>query len=831
MKKRKVIMILKNTLFLFLGISFIGVAGIMIYVATAQIPDFKSFEARLIENSTKIYDRTGEVVLYDFHTNTKRTEIPFSEMGKWLPQATTAIEDSSFYTHNGVRPISIMRAILVNITSGKSKQGGSTITQQVIKNSLLTQDKSITRKIKEVVLAYKIETVFDKEQILELYINNNPYGGTVYGVKEGARMFFGKDPIDLTLAESAYMAAIPNAPTLYSPYRKNKAKLDERKNLVLNRMFELGIITEKERDEAKNEVVVFKPEQSTGIKAPHFVFFVQEYLEQKYGPDVIQTGGLNVITTLDYTLQKQAEDIVFRNAKESEKAYNASNQGLVSIDPKTGQILVMVGSRNYFDTDIDGAFNIATARRQPGSSFKPFIYETAFEKGYTPNTTVFDVPTEFSTSCTPYGKPESGHKKEECYMPSNFDDKSRGPITLRSALQESINVPAVKMLYLVGVDEALRKARSLGVNMTGDKSQYGLSLVLGGGEVSLLDITSAYGVFANEGLKNETKAILQIKSKDGEILEDFKENSSQVLNTQSVRLLNSVLSDNTARIPTFGANSALYIPGYDVAAKTGTTNNNRDAWLIGYTPNIVTGVWAGNNDNTSMKKGGAALAGPTWNEFMRFALSKRDNEKFTPPAEIPIETKSILRGNWQGGESFFIDKISGGLATEFTPNETKEEKIIPNVHSILHWVNKNDPTGEIPANPYNDSQYNNWETAVQNWWANNKNRYNTITPIKPDYYDNIHTPNNKPEFTVISPLGDYSIEKESVINVNVILTSNQLRRMDIFLNNVFVGSSNSNSYSFQPDENILENENILKIIVIDSNYNRSEKLINLLYNN
>jgi len=831
MKKRKIFNILKNTLFLFLGISFIGIAGIMIYVATAQIPDFKSFEARRIENSTKIYDRTGAVVLYDFHTNTKRTEIPFADMGKWLPQATIAIEDNNFYTHNGVRPISILRAILVNLTSGKAKQGGSTITQQVIKNSLLTQDKSITRKIKEVVLAYKIETIFSKEQILELYINNNPYGGTVYGAKEGARMFFGKDPADLTLAEAAYMAAIPNAPTLYSPYKKNKTRLDERKNLVLNRMMELGIITEKERDDAKNEVVVFKPEQSTGIKAPHFVFYIQQYLEEKYGPDIIQTGGLNVITTLDYTLQKQAEDIVYRNAKESEKVYNATNQSLVSIDPKTGQILAMVGSRDYFDTTIDGAFNIATARRQPGSSFKPFIYETAFEKGYTPNTTVFDVPTEFSTVCTPYGNPEPGHRKEECYMPDNYDNKNRGPITLRNALQQSINVPAVKMLYLVGVDDALRKARSMGVNMTGDKNQYGLSLVLGGGEVSLLDMTSAYGIFANDGVKNQTTGILQIKNKDEQILEEYEENKNQLLDTQAVRLLNSVLSDNTARIPTFGANSALYIPGYTVAAKTGTTNNNKDAWLIGYTPNIVTGVWAGNNDNTPMKKGGAALAGPTWNEFMRFALTKKDKEEFIPPQEISLDTKPILRGVWQGGETFFVDKISGGLATEYTPDETKEEKIIPNIHSILHWVDKDNPKGPIPSNPRNDSQYNNWETAVQNWWAKNKGQYSISTPIKPSYFDTVHTQNSKPDFTVVTPQGDEMIQKDTPIYIQISMTGKQLKRMDIFLNNVFIGSSTNLIYEFNPDESILNENNSLKINVVDTEYNKNEKIIPLLYKN
>lgn len=817
--------IIRNFVLLGMGIALFFVGAIVAWVGFVGVPDFSNVDARQVINSTKIYDRTGEIVLYDFHKNTKRTEIPFSEMGDNIKKATVAIEDDQFYSHNGVRLTSIARAVLVNLLhGGAKKQGGSTITQQVVKNTLLTQDKSIARKIKEVVLALKIEKTMTKDQILALYLNESPYGGTVYGIKEASRMFFGKNPADVTIAESAYLAAIPKGPTLYSPYGKNRALLEGRKNAVLDKMLATNVITKEEYDKAKAEVVTFKPQESTGIKAPHFVFYVQNYLQEKYGDGVLEAGGLNVITTLDYDLQQKAEEVVKKTAPQLEKDWGATNQALVAIDPKNGQIISMVGSRDYFDKQIDGAFNIATARRQPGSSFKPFVYAAAFAKGYTPDTTLFDVRTEFSTRCNAYSVPNPGSTKTDCYNPDNFDGKFKGPISMRDALQESRNVPAVKTLYLVGVDEAMRTARALGVNLTGDKNQYGLSLVLGGGEVSLLDMTSAYGVLANNGVKEKITPILSVKDKEGKELESFQPEETPVMDTNVTAMISNVLSDNDARIPTFGANSALYIAGRQVAAKTGTTNNNKDAWLVGYTPSIAVGVWAGNNDNKPMKKGGAAVAGPTWNEFMRYALSKTAPENF-PTAQIPYPEKPVLHGAWLGGESFYVDKISGKLATDLTPEETKQERVITDVHDILYWVNRNDPTGPAPFDPSNDGLFSHWETSVQDWWSKNRNSFPVVSAgSKPTSYDDVHTEATKPKLTIMSPVNGTTVGASDSVTVSVSTVGvYPLKKIDVYINNILIGSSNGTSYTFTPSAiSSVGSENTLRVVGVDTVYNRGE---------
>ena len=488
----------KNTLMFLAGV-FILIAGIIaIWASSLKIPDFHSFEDRKVVNSTKIYDRTGQILLYDIHQDVKRTDIPFEQMSANIKNATVAIEDSEFYNHGGIRILSIIRAGLSNLFGIGKTQGGSTITQQLVKNTLLTQDKTITRKIKEWVLAIKIDGSMPKEKILEYYLNENPYGGNIYGIEEASKTYFNKDAQDLTLAEAAYLAAIPQSPTLLSPYGKNKDKLDARKDLVLSRMLELKFISQVEYDAAKSEVVAFAPQATTGIKAPHFVFFIKDYLEQKYGSDLVEQGGLKVTTTLDYNLQEKGEQIVKDGALQNEKDWNGKNAALVAIDPKTGQILTMIGSRDYFDKTIDGNFNVATASRQPGSSFKPFIYATAFNKGFTPDTVLFDLPTEFQTTCDAYGKALPGHNQDDCYMPSDYDGKYRVPMKLRDALAQSINIPAVKLFYLAGLKDSLKTAQDMGISTLTDINRYGLTLVIGGGEVSLLDMTSAYGVFAND---------------------------------------------------------------------------------------------------------------------------------------------------------------------------------------------------------------------------------------------------------------------------------------------------------------------------------------------
>jgi membrane peptidoglycan carboxypeptidase len=470
--------------------------------------------------------------------------------------------------------------------------------------------------------------------------------------------------------------------------------LEKRKNLVLTREHDLHFITDKEFDEAKAEKVVFKQQQSQSIKAPHFVFFIKDYLEQKYGVDMVESGGLKVITTLDYNLQQIAEKAVAEYTIGEKKQLDDLNAGFVAIDPKTGQLLVMVGSRNYFDKEIDGNFNVTTARRQPGSSFKPYMYATAFKDGYTPDTVLFDVPTEFNASCDPYHHPKSGTPASQWYMPVNYDGLYHGPLDIRTSLGSSMNVPAVKTLYLAGMSEALKTASDMGITTLNDPERLGLTLVLGGGEVSLLELTSAYSGFANDGVRNVPSGILKITGSNGDVLEEYKENSYRGIDQNIARTISSILSDNRARAPAFGEQNALNFGEQVVAAKTGTTNDYRDAWVVGYTPTLTVGAWAGNNNNRPMqKKVAGQIVAPMWHEFMNYALSKYPSSGFAAPD--PIENESslppVLRGSVQ-----------------------RENGV---VHDILYWVDKDNPRSGPPTNPQNDPQFPLWEYGVERFMS------------------------------------------------------------------------------------------------------------------
>ena len=820
--------LLKNGLMVVTALGLIMVGILIVWISTLKLPDFKSFTERKIESSTKIYDRTGKIVLFDVHQNIKRTVIPYEDMGINIKNATVAIEDAEFYQHKGIRITSIIRATIWAKLTGRKVQGGSTITQQLIKNTLLTADVSIARKIKEWILAIKLEKIMGKEDILALYLNEAPYGGNIYGIEEASKLFFGKEPSNLTLAESAYLAAIPNGPTYYSPYGKHKDKLDERKNLVLQRMLDVKFITEDEYNKAKKEVVVFLPESPINIAAPHFVFFIKDYLEKRYGTDTVEEGGLNVITTIDYELQKKAEQIVKDNALINEKEWGGKNAAAVVIDPKTGQILAMIGSRDYFDKNVDGNFNVATAARQPGSSFKPIVYSLAFKKGYTDSTVLFDVKTEFNASCDATATQTKTANGNDCYSPDNYDNAFRGPMTLRNALAQSINVIAVKLLYLVGINDTIKFAHDLGITTLNDPSRYGLTLVIGGGETTLLDMTSVYGVFANSGVRSPYQGILTIKDKNGAILEEYQDKSYKVIEPNITYILSSILSDNIARTPTFGVSSQLVIPNHEVAVKTGTTNNNKDAWTIGYTPSVTVGVWVGNNDNTPMKKGGAALAGPIWNGIMTEALKNLPNETFEKPDPINNNIPAVLRGFWMGGETFKIDSISKKLATELTPEETINEISITDVHTILHWVNKNNPL-ETKTDPYNsDSLYNNWEYGISNWWMLNNYKYPIITLAnKPSTYDDIHTENSKPSFETINIDGQTFDKNQTVSYTINSKNSSTIKKLDIFINKTYITSIKSPTFplitSFIPN-NVegISNQNTLRVIGTDNIDNKGE---------
>lgn len=815
-----------KSVFLFLLGSGLLVVGVFaIWVSTLQLPDFKSFTERKIQSSTKIYDRTGTILLYDVHQDIKRTIIPYEDMGINILNATVAIEDSEFYQHSGIRMSSIIRSTIWAKLTGRKIQGGSTITQQLIKNTLLTPEVTISRKIKEWILSIKLEKIMGKEDILALYLNEAPYGGNIYGIEEATKAFFGKKPKEITLAESAYLAAIPNGPTYYSPYGKNKDKLDERKNLVLKRMLEINFIKQEEYDNAKIEDVNFIAKQPMNIGAPHFVFFIKNYLENKYGLDTLENGGLKVITTIDYDLQKKAEESALKRSKENEEKWNGSNDAVVAIDPKTGQILAMVGSRNYFDTtNIDGNFNVATAPRQPGSSFKPIVYSLAFENGYTDKTTLFDVKTEFNSSCSPDGT----SKGKTCYTPNNYDNAFRGPLTLRDGLAQSINIIAVKLLYLVGISDSIKIARNLGITtLRNDPNLYGLSLVIGGGETTLLDMTSVYGVFANNGIRNPATGILSIEDGNKNILEKYENHPQQILKTNTTKILSSILSDNDARTPTFGANSILNIKDREVAVKTGTTNENKDAWTIGYTPSIAVGVWVGNNDNKPMKKGGSALAGPIWNDVMSEALKKLPVESFEKQEPIDPSTPPIIRGFWQGGDTFILDSISNKLATEYTPKEYQKEISITNVHSILYWINKDKPLEVKSDARNNDSQYNNWEYGVEKWWAANKHKYEIITELnKPISYDPIHTDESKPTFEI---KGLENVTLNENINISITpISKNLIKKIDIFVNDTYITSLKTPPFEtsiFLKNISGILKSNTLHIIGVDILGNTGENIL------
>lgn len=804
-------------------IAFIGaiaalvIGGLLfLWIATFELPRLDNFDERRIAQSTKIYDRTGQVVLFDVHGEITRTVVPLEEITEYVKWATIAIEDDNFYNHNGIEPSAIARAIITNILEGNplGGQGGSTITQQVIKNALLTSEKKVSRKIKEWVLAPRLESILTKDEIIEIYLNEAPYGGTVYGVQEASRRFFGKDAKDLTLAESAYLAALPQRPTYYSPYGNHVDALESRKDRVLDAMLENGFISQEEHDQAMQEKVEFQKPENFGIKAAHFVFWVREQLEEEYGPEAVESGGLRVVTTLDWELQEQAEEIVKRYALENAEKFDAENAAIVAIDPHTGQVLAMVGSRDYFDEDIDGNFNITTAERQPGSAFKPFVYAEAFNKGYRPETVVFDLPTEFSTACK-YGG--------NCYNPVNYDGVFRGPMSLRDALAQSVNIPAVKALYLAGLKDSLSLAKGMGLTTLTNTDQYGLTLVLGGGEVRPLDMAAAYSVFANEGVKHEIAGVLSVEDRDGKKIFEYEDESNRVLPEQTARLISDVLSDNVARTPAFGANSALNFPGIDVAAKTGTTNDYRDAWIVGYTPNVSIAAWAGNNDNRSMDKRVAGfIVAPMWNEVMQKAIELYPGGSFNEPSPINQNIKPIIAGFWRGEGTTVIDTETGEPADENTPAERRQVVTSGNnggVHSILHWVDKSNPLGPIPRNPGSDPQYELWESAVQVWLGNQN----------PGLIEGNKNNGDRIRFSITNPSDGDVFAGNLNVYVTGSITGANLAGGTVLINDEEVGAMDpvSNSFSFVPDEieNIKQIDNTLTVIATDNLGNTHEDTV------
>jgi len=697
-KRKLFLIILKWALFAFLGI-FVALLLLIIYHAW-DLPQPEKFTETPFIQSTKIYDSTGKVVLYDIYGEEKREIVSFDKISDNLKHAILASEDSRFYQHGGVDILRTIKAILIDIQSRSKSQGGSTITQQLIKSVYLTNQKSISRKIREIVLSIELEAKYSKDQIFDWYLNQVPFGENAYGAEAAAQTYFSKPASDLTIAESALLTAILPSTSYYSPYGLHKEELLIKKDVILERMYKLGYITEQEFEDAENEKLNFA-ESTISIKSPDFVLYVKKYLEEKYGEDYLKEKGLKVYTTLNWELQEYVESVI-EEADATNISKNAYNAAIVVINPKNGQILALMGSKNWFgesypagcDEDptqtclFEPKYDVATmGKRQPGSSFKPFAYATAFKKGYTPDTVLWDVKTEFNPNCNPSG--DDG--RISCYNPQDYDGKNRGPVTLRTALGCSLNIPAVKTLYLAGIPETLQTAKDFGITTLTDVNNYGLSLVLGGGDINLLEMASAYGVFATEGNYVPPVSILRIEDNDGNIIEESQEQYKKVLDTQVARTVNNVLSDNNARTPMFGTNSPLYVPGYQVAAKTGTTQNFVDGWTMGYTPFAVVGVWTGNNDNTPTKDEGVGIAAPIWNKIMQKLL-------LTNPVENFNEPDTIISGR--------SDALLGKLPSD-------------DINTILYYVDKNNPLGPQPSNPASDPQYVLWQIGINNWLIKN----------------------------------------------------------------------------------------------------------------
>lgn len=805
---------------LLLGGAVLGVAAfffttISIAWLTRDLPDPDHLQDRVVVESTKMYDRTGTHLLYELYDEKKRTLIDVSELPRYVIDATIAIEDAHFYEHKGIRWPSLVRAIVANALHLPTGRGGaSTLTQQLVKNAILTNERSFVRKIKEAILALQIERVYTKDQILKIYFNEIPYGSTNYGIESAAQAYFAKSARDVTLAEAATLAALPQLPT---KYLQNPPLLRGRRDYVLTKMFEQGYITRVQMEEAQAQNSDVKISHTSMI-APHFVLYIKEQLVREYGEKMVDQGGLRVVTTLDYDLQVAANDLVKKGVEAAEKKYNATNGALVAIDPNSGDILAMVGSRDYADDAHGGKFNVVTQSvRQPGSSFKPIVYSAAFEKGFPPDTVVYDVETDF-----PYdGK---------IYHPRNYDNQTRGPVTLRKALQGSLNIPAVKTVFLVGIDRAFEYADRLGYTTFKDRSNFGPSIVLGGGGVRMIEHVRAYGVFANGGMLTEPSGLISVKDRDDNDVTPRRADAKRVIEPEVAATISRVLSDNDARAYVFGAKNYLTLAGRAVATKTGTTNDYHDAWTVGYTPQVVTGVWVGNNDNSVMKRGadGSVVAAPIWQQFMTEAVKKLPVAAF-PEAPKNTATNPILRGGVEGGITVEIDTVSGKLATEDTPRETIERRTYIPMHDILFYVNPDDPLGSQPENPGKHPQFAAWEAAVEKW-ITSRGGGGVAFGLPPTEYDDVHRKENRPVLAVLSPqTGGAFGGAELAASVDVSAPLG-VARVEYRLDGVLVGTATS--FPFSLNVNLVgmkAGNHTLKVSAFDGVSNATSREISFQY--
>lgn len=682
-------------------------------------------------DATRIYDRNGEL-LYSVYQDENRTYTKLNDIPKYLRQGTIAIEDKEFYTNNGFSVLGILRALARSLLSGRIAGGGSTITQQLVKNVLLTNEQTLPRKIKELILSIQVDNRFSKDQILEMYLNNIPYGGTAIGVEAASEQYFGKSVKDLDLAQSAFLSGLPQLPSLYTPFSGNKYYIG-RTEAVLKRMIADKYITKDQADKALTEIKNYQfTQHAANLKAGHFVMYVRSLLADQFGDQAVQSGGLQVTTSLDYKMQEKAEEIVKDEIDNLEK-YKVSNGAAMIEDPKTGEILAMVGSKDYFSEDIDGNFNVVTqAKRQPGSSMKPFIYAKAFEKGYTPSTMLMDVETDFRAT-----------EDEKEYKPVNYDGKFRGPVQVRFALGNSLNIPAVKMLALVGIKDSMQLAYDMGVKSWEPTDEnlktVGYSLVLGGKEVHMIDEMTAYSALANGGVRQDPVAILKVTDSRGKKLYEYKKHDGKkVLPEEVAYLISHILLDNVARTEEFGPNSYLRIPGHTVSVKTGTTDEKRDNWTFGYTPSIAIGVWVGNNDYTPMNQAiasGVTGASPIWHNLMTMALKGKDDEQFKKPdnviaLQVDPMTGMLPRDGQPTRSEFFIKGTEPTFVSPVYQNKDGKD----------YWVfTENDPISTDGKNR--------WQEGINAWiekYHKDEERYNPPDELKKKNMEQSSTPTPTP---------------------------------------------------------------------------------------
>lgn len=808
--------------FNFLSTGLIGtmvlIYGVFIFYSK-DLPDPNRLSSKGNESGSKIVDRNDKPI-FELYGDKNRILITINDVSPNVLHATLSAEDAEFYTHSGFSIRGMLRAIR-NTASGEGLQGGSTLTQQVVKNALLTQDRTIDRKIKELILALQIESKYNKDEILQMYFNETPYGGQNYGIYAASKAYFDKDPRELTISEAAYLAGLPQRPSYYSPFSSNQNAGIERRNFVLSLMRTKGwvdkdgnrqVISEEEYLQALNEKIEFKPSAAI-FKAPHFVFYVRDELVKMFGEDAVEAGGLLVKTSLDLDIQENSEKILSQ-VLEKESRYGVGNAAMVVMDTKTGQVLSMIGSKNYFGKPepagcetatvgskgcrFDPYFNVAVANRQPGSAIKPITYAGLLERGFTPAFTFLDVPTTFTGE---------GVGEEGAYVPVNYDGTYKGPISMRKSLGNSLNITAVKALKILGLQNFLDLSKKMGINSFGDKSKYGLAITLGGGETKLLELTSSYTVFGNKGIYNKPVSIIEIKNRRGETIYSANQNGERAISEETAFLISDILSDDAARSAAFGFNSLLKIPNHQVAVKTGTTNNKRDNYAVGYSPSYTVGVWVGNSNNEPLNEAiasGISGATPIWAETMKFLLKDKpttgDNvEKFVAPESV---------------KKVEIDERTGMLPFKDQPKRFEWFVKGTEPLSISDWYQTIEIC-EVDGRIANDDckkadetdtktfigikdYYPDWQIYTDAWLQENFSKDDTYFPptitsrLK---YDGDDLEDIDPYIKIVAPVANTNVPLKFRISVEI-SASEKIRNVKFYFDDNQVGEDSSYPYGF-----------------------------------